>query len=124
MKRMLVITSVLFGINGFVHADRVTLPSAEELHERLCNAGFGLLVEKTNIIDQLASKELKPLTVVVNVEGALEEYEPHIPWEQVPSIVGITSIESIMKIHKYELLNIILKDHPQELAKLNEHLNN
>ena len=54
MKKSLLLFGILFGTFNASRAISVTLPSEEVLSGRLRAADFKYLVEKTNLVDQLA----------------------------------------------------------------------
>ncbi len=103
MKKSLLLFGILFGTFNASRAISVTLPSEEVLSGRLRAADFKYLVEKTNLVDQLAGQEKEVLGVIVAVEQALLDYAVKQP-----------TIAFVTQKRKPRLIEIILQDAPKE----------
>jgi hypothetical protein len=111
MKLLVLSLTMLAAGNLCMAMDKtIKLPDAAILRTRLCNAGLDHFVEKTKIDTELANKELYPMGVAVAVEAHLYDYNEYI-WKQ-------PMIAIMMQMRKPEIIEILLKDHPDAIAKL------
>ena len=76
MKLKLIAVSALLSITSLSFAGHVKMPPAQDLHERLRD--FKHFVEKTNIVNELAGKELQVLSVAVAVDASLYFYNKYL----------------------------------------------
>lgn len=108
MKNNFILCALLVIMNSLSQAGTVILPSAEVLTERLAQEAFGHFIQNTNIIKQLANKELETYVVAMHIETA---------WHNYTKRLTLTADQrSVLDIRKPELLKIILKDNPEEVA--------
>lgn len=91
----------------------LTLPSAQELSERLKKTGFDHFMEKTKIHEKLGGQQKKALGVAVQIELSLYDYSQYM---KNPMVSAVTAMR------KPELLEIFLKDFPEELKALQAEL--
>ena len=87
----------------------IKLPDAAVLKTRLCNAGLDHFVEKTKIDTDLANKELYPMGVAVAVETHLYDYNEYLKQPMMAAM---------MQMRKPEIIEILLKDHPNAIQQL------
>ena len=85
------------------------MPDATTLQKRLNEAGFEHFVEKTDIVKNLADRDLYPLGVAVSVETALYDYSEYLKQPMMARM---------MQMRKPQLLEVLLKDHPAALQEL------
>jgi hypothetical protein len=87
------------------------MPDVKTLTERLRNANFVHLIEKTDLVDSLANKEVEAIGVVTAVDFALSDYDQNLQQ---------TAIAVIAKQRKPQLLKVLLQDSLDAIKELEE----
>ncbi len=96
----------------------IEMPTAEVLEERLNKAGFGHYMEKTDIVESLANKELVPIGVHNIVFTSMLDYSKHLE-ETMPGPYCKAG-QAAFYIRKRQLFEVLLEDFPEALKELEE----
>lgn len=91
----------------------VLLPGALALRKRLVSVGMEDFVEHTNIVNQLAGKQVMPWNVAIEIQKAMYDYFEYLDSANQP----LSHLQKALK-GKTPMLRVLLKDHPQALVQL------
>lgn len=95
------------------------MPSADTLNK--CLDGHKGLVTHTNIIDDLANKELSALQVVTVVERAVDDYIKILNLEQKNNFTSNSMVQMVIRMlpeRKSTIVALLLKEYPDEYASV------
>lgn len=110
-KLLMLILTVLLNV-GICQAMLVTIPKAAILEERFQDTMFTHFVESTNIVKELAGRELSVLGVWIALDTALEQYQEDLKERGY--------IAQFIRSASLEIIEIILKDSPEGFKALKE----
>lgn len=117
MKLSLMTGIVLFStasLSGRTPEPRCQMPDAKVLRERL--TGFEHFVEKSRIVEQVASKNLSALGVQMILQVALLEYDKKISKGMPEKQAEL--MRNVMLMNEHILLKKLLQDCPDCLEQL------
>ena len=107
-KHFLTLAALCSGLAA-IAMDRVKLPDAATLKARLYEAQFDHFVEKTQIDEHLANRNITPLGVVNAVNVHLHGYNKQ---EQE------SGIDILMNMRKSDLIKVLLAEYPAAIEQL------
>jgi len=110
-KKEIVMILIMAGAGKDIDTIEIEMPTIEILQERLENLGLTNFAEKTKIINKLAGKKFEALSIAIEVELAIYNYNKYM--QQPKHAI-------LMQIRKPSLLKALLKDVPQALHELEE----
>lgn len=127
MKKLLLSALLLVVGNTFYAMDapigsplRVTLPSQQELHSRLCCLGLNDFAEKTQFHINMANKEKHPAKFVSCLDRAVGQYYDTV--ESLPLVKGsrFPRLEAMVIVQKSKpkIIREFLRDHQQAIQYL------
>ncbi len=105
---------LVFAISAYAKNDKlpskralqtVSLPSKEVLRERLGCLGIWYFMEKTNIVERLANKELYPSGVALAVMQAMSDYAK-------------LEEDSTVFMQRHHIIKVILQEYPDAIKEL------
>lgn len=112
-KKITLILGLLLVKLNFVNSVPVKLPCKEVLSQRFYENELSHFMEKTTIVQQLADKSKEPSGVALILDLALYDYSEY---NKNPMM------DAVMHMRRKNILEIILKDYPEELKELKANL--
>jgi len=114
MKKLIAITLTSLLSSATYTMEKVTLPTAKILQERLVAAGMPLMaVQKLNIATDLGEKTIDPSTLQPNLETTFKKYT-----DTLTNPVQLQHMTLHIKQHMPEVIAAILQDHPTVIENL------
>ncbi|HEX2977888.1 MAG TPA: hypothetical protein VHO47_02105 [Candidatus Babeliales bacterium] len=107
MRHSFLIACGLLSVNSQNFAYKIS--SADVVNKKL--GDFGHFIEKTDIVNNLAGKEMETNELIVKIDSAIKEYVKEY-WE------SSTYIEYQLKARKSEIVHALLQDSPEALKEL------
>ena len=108
----------LLSISSITVATKVKMPSAKILTSRLSKIGMDHFIEKTNLVSNLANRELESIGVAVAVETSLYDYNENLGQGLPAHMARMMQVQ--MQLNKPILLRSLLEDYPEALTDLQQ----